>query len=72
MEEGFEAHEISFGPQQQLFDLLVPGINAAGTDSDDMLEDPDTMVRIYYEAINIPFILSALSWEPGARDESMV
>ena len=70
MEDGFEAHEISFGPQQQLFDLLCSrGTMPPVLDSDDMLEDPDTMVRIYCEAINIPFIRSALSWEPGARDE---
>jgi hypothetical protein len=32
-------------------------------------EDPHTMVRLWCEAVGIPFIKEALSWEPGARDE---
>ena len=68
---GFEPEEISFGPQQQLFDLLV---NHCGThpiviDSDDLLEDPVTMVRMYCEAIGIAFIAEALRWERGSRSE---
>ena len=27
------------------------------------------MVRLWCEAVGLPFIKSALSWEPGARDE---
>ncbi|WP_338549095.1 sulfotransferase family protein [Roseovarius phycicola] len=70
MEDGFEAQEISFGPQQALFDLLrALGQTPPVLDSDDLLEDPDTMVRIYCKAIGIPFIRAALSWEPGARDD---
>lgn len=70
MSEGFEAHEISFGPQQKLFDLLCQrGQMPPVLDSDDLLEDPDIMVRTYCEAIGIPFIRKALSWEPGARDD---
>lgn len=69
MDEGFAAHEISFGPQHALFDLLcVRGVTPPVLDSDDMLEDPETMVHLYCEAIGIPFIPEALSWEPGARD----
>lgn len=70
MEDGFEPHEISFGPQQDLFDTLkARGAAAPILDSDDMLEDPDGMVRVYCDAIGIPFIRDALSWEPGARDD---
>ena len=71
MTEGFEAHEISFGPQRALFDLLCrnTGVAPPVLDSDDLLEDPGTMVRIYCESIGIPFIPEALSWEPGARDD---
>lgn len=70
MKEGFEAHEISFGPQHALFDLLCQkGISPPVLDSDDLLEDPDNMVRSYCEAIGIRFIREALSWEPGARDD---
>lgn len=70
MEDGFEAHEISFGPQQLLFDLLrARGETPPVLDSDDLLEDPGTMVLTYCGAIGIPFIRAALSWEPGARDD---
>ena len=70
MADGFEAHEISFGPQRALFDLLCSrGLAPPVLDSDDLLEDPQTMVRTYCEAIGVPFIADALSWEPGARDE---
>ena len=71
IEDGFEAHEISFGPQQALFELLRRRMGQAPPvlDSDDLLEDPATMVRIYCEAIGIRFIADALSWEPGARNE---
>ena len=70
-EEGFEPHEISFGPQQALFDLLTERIGESPPviDSDDLLEDPETMVEVYCQAIGAPFIREALSWEPGARDE---
>ena len=71
MEDGFEAHEISFGPQQKLFDLLAErtGQTPPVLDSDDLLEDPQTMVRLYCEALGLEFKPEALSWEPGARTE---
>ncbi len=70
-EGGFEAHEISFGPQRRLFDLLLARDGTASPliDSDDLLEDPETVVKAYCQAIGIPFIREALSWSPGARDE---
>lgn len=70
MEGGFEPHEISFGPQRALFDLLCArGDRPLVIDSDDLMENPKDMVRMCCEAIGIPFIEEALSWEPGARDE---
>ena len=38
-------------------------------DSDDLLDNPPAMVEIYCNAIGIPFIAEALSWEPGRRSE---
>ena len=70
MEDGFEAYEISFTPQQTLFDRLRErGQTPPVLDSDDLLEDPEKMVRTYCRAIGIPFIHEALSWQPGARDD---
>ena len=34
-------------------------------DSDDLLEKPHEMVEAYCEAVGIPFIEDALTWEPG-------
>lgn len=70
-EGGFEAHEISFGPQNTLFDLLQTrtGHTPPVIDSDDLLEDPTTMVSVYCDAIGLPFIPEALSWKPGDRSE---
>ena len=38
-------------------------------DSNDLLENPSEIVRLWCQSVGIPFVESALSWEPGARDE---
>ncbi len=35
-------------------------------DSDGILENPEPMVELFCESVNIPFIKSALRWEPGS------
>lgn len=68
---GFTATEIGFAEQRRLFDLLAEhnGAPPPVIDSDDLLEDPHSMVAAWCEAIGIPFIPDALSWEPGNRSE---
>ena len=68
---GFTRNEIGFDEQRKLFDLLWEkyGEPPVVIDSDDLLEDPPTMVECYCRAIGIPFIAEALSWEPGSRNE---
>ena len=34
-------------------------------DSDDLLEHPRNIVEAYCDAVGIPFIEDALSWDPG-------
>ena len=67
----FHEKEVGFAEQRQLFDMLTEmnGAPPPVIDSDDMLEDPHRMVALWCEAVGISFIESALSWEPGARDE---
>lgn len=67
----FHEKEVGFPEQRQLFDRIAEktGTTPPVIDSDDMLEDPVTMVSLWCEGVGIPFIESALSWEPGARDE---
>lgn len=67
----FHEDELGFKEQRELFDRLcdLHGEAPPVIDSDDLLEDPAKMVEAWCNAIGIPFIESALSWEPGARDE---
>ncbi|MBC8240255.1 MAG: sulfotransferase family protein [Alphaproteobacteria bacterium] len=67
----FVLKEIAFVEQRHLFDVLSDqsGVAPPVIDSDDLLEDPHGIVEAYCNAMNIPFIAEALSWEPGSRDE---
>ncbi len=67
----FTLSELSFVEQRTLFDRLCDQLGEVPPliDSDDLLEDPKRVVRLYCEAIGIPFIKEALSWDAGARDE---
>ena len=70
-DEGFIRNEIGFEEQRALFDLLCDkqGSSPVVIDSDDLLADPPAMVAKYCDAIGVPFIAEALSWEPGSRGE---
>ena len=63
--------EVAFVEQRELFDRLADKFGTAPPviDSDDLLENPPTMVEAYCQAVGIPFIADALSWEPGEREE---
>ena len=67
----FVLKEIGFVEQRQLFDRLwkQAGAPPPVIDSDDLLEDPYGIVEAYCDAVGLPFMPEALSWEPGARDE---
>ena len=64
----FAEGEVGFPEQRALFDL-VTALNGGKTppviDSDDLLEDPHGITRAFCDAVGIPFIEEALSWEPG-------
>ena len=67
----FELKEVAFVEQRELFDRICDRSGKAPPviDSDDLLEQPYATVRTWCDAVGIPFVESALSWEPGARDE---
>ena len=67
----FVLKEIGYIEQRELFDIVwrSSGKTPVVIDSDDLLENPFGMVEAYCNAVGIPFIERALSWEPGARDE---
>ena len=64
----FDELEVGFPEQRALFDLLT-ALNGAPPpviDSDDLLEDSDAMVAAFCDAVDLPFLPDAMSWEPGA------
>lgn len=67
----FHEKEVGFKEQRELFDKITNYFGKAPPvlDSDDLLEDPHTMVELYCNAVDIPFLPESLSWEAGNRDE---
>lgn len=67
----FHIGETGFAEQRELFDRLCDrdGAPPPVVDSDDLLERPAEIVVAWCDAVGIPFVESALSWEPGPRDE---
>ena len=67
----FSEEDIGFAEQRSLFERLCDqdGATPPVIDSDDLLENPAGVVKAYCSAMHIDFIESALSWEPGDRNE---
>ncbi len=67
----FELKEIAIMEQRALFDHLteMSGEVPPLIDSDDLLENPQGVVRAWCDGVNIPYKSEALSWEPGERSE---
>ena len=63
----FHEGEVGFPEQRALFDLLsaLHGARPPVIDSDDLLENPRQMIAAFCDAVSIPFIEEALSWEAG-------
>ncbi|MDJ0637692.1 MAG: sulfotransferase family protein [Paracoccaceae bacterium] len=63
----FDETEVGFPEQRALFDLLwaLHGAPPPVIDSDDLLEAPEAMVAAFCDAVGIPFLPEALSWQPG-------
>ncbi len=63
----FDELEVGFPEQRALFDLLTalhrkpPPV----IDSDDLLENPHEITRAFCDAVEIPFLSDALSWDAG-------
>lgn len=67
----FWVEETGYAEQHDLFEQLCDrdGVAPPVIDSDDLLEDPAGTTRRYCEAVGIPFIDAALSWDEGERRE---
>ena len=64
MDTGFEAlHELYVTVQK------TGGQAPIVIDSGELIAQPEAMMRSYCEAVDIPFIADALTWQPGPRPE---
>ena len=65
----FHEGEVGFPEQRALFDLLhaYNGAPPPVIDSDDLLEEPEKITEAFCNAVGIPFIEQALTWEPGGN-----
>jgi adenylylsulfate kinase len=65
----FRVEECGYEEQHALFELLCERDRAPPPliDSDDLLRNPRATVRTYCEAVGIPYIEDALSWDEGER-----
>ncbi len=63
----FHEGEVGFPEQRALFDLLwaLNGTPPPVIDSDDLLENPKAMTEAFCDAVGIPFLPDALTWEAG-------
>jgi len=67
----FFIEETGFISQRKLFDRISDQNSSPSPvlDSDDLLDYPSAMIELYCKQVGIPFIQSALQWEPGPREE---
>ena len=63
----FHEKEVGFPEQRKLFDRIAQKYGKAPPviNSDDMLENPRKIVALWCEAVGLPFMADALSWEPA-------
>lgn len=63
----FHEKEVGFPEQRALFDRIADqqGAPPPVIDSDDLLENPAGVIAAWCEAVSIPFVEEALSWEAG-------
>lgn len=63
--------EVGFAWLAEIYDavLAATGVPPVVVDSDDLVRDPARLIRAYCQAVGIPFIEGALSWDPGMRTE---
>lgn len=67
----FTLEETGYEPLYRYFMMAgdISGKTPILIDSDDLLEQPDATIKAYCDAVGIPFIPEALSWEAKSRPE---
>ena len=71
MNPSLTSTEVGYENQFEIFRLVheYTGTCPVVVDADALLDDPPEVVRAYCERVGIPFLPSALSWQPGDRQE---
>jgi hypothetical protein len=67
----FTADEAGYRAQLELFEGIRAQVENPPIviDSDDLRRSPERMVRGWCDAVGIPFVASALSWQPGMQPQ---
>lgn len=66
----FTFEETGFEQLARLHDIVTrQGASAPVVDADDLMRDPETTLRAYCTALEIPFVAGALSWRPRQVNE---
>ena len=62
--------DLGFMQQMEIFDLVCSRTNSVPpvVDARDVLENPERMLRLLCDAVDVEFSESMLSWPPGFRD----
>ena len=65
-----ELNDLGFVQQAEIFDFVrhQTGFIPPVIDADDVLRDPERMLRLLCDAIGVEFSDAMLSWPPGPRD----
>jgi hypothetical protein len=65
-----EVEDLGFVQQCEIFNFVREHTGAAPAvvDADDVLKDPDRILRLLCDAIGVDFNQAMLSWPPGLRD----
>jgi hypothetical protein len=71
LKPSLERDEVGIARLHEIFTAVrnATGATPVVVDSDDLLDQPEATVRTYCEAVGIPFLAQALSWQPGMRSE---
>lgn len=66
----FTLQEAGYAESYQLFELTKTVQTAVVIDADDLVKSPAATIRAYCEAVEIPFLSEALSWQAKSMTKS--
>jgi hypothetical protein len=71
MHPGLARDEIGFAWLAEIYDAVAAatGRTPVVIDAGDLVERPRETIRAYCQAVGIPFLEQALSWQPGMRED---